>query len=166
MDVKVADEVWLTLALLHSEQPDRADFSTAEILARAEREAMGPGGVLRPGVRTHLTQHCVASCSPNPGRYRMLTSTARGRRRIFLPGDPCHHGRVNGKQMPSKAETPSRYHRLLDWYRARMGQQCEQADPLLELLGTGRETWRNESPDDYVERLRAGWGEHSEDAGL
>jgi len=30
-------------------------------------------------------------------------------------------------------------------------------DPLLELLGSGRELWADEHADEYVRRLRDGW---------
>ena len=30
-------------------------------------------------------------------------------------------------------------------------------DPLLELLGSGREIWANEHADEYVRRLREDW---------
>ena len=30
-------------------------------------------------------------------------------------------------------------------------------DPLLSLLGTGRDIWADEHADDYVNRLREGW---------
>ena len=36
--VKVADEVWIAVALLHREQPGEPDFSVEEIVARARRE--------------------------------------------------------------------------------------------------------------------------------
>ena len=63
--VKVADEVWIATALLHGENPQRADFTVSEIVGRAEREAIA--GHLRPGVRVHVLLHCVANFPPNPG---------------------------------------------------------------------------------------------------
>ena len=35
--MKVADEVWTSVALLHKEHPERADFSIEEIKARANK---------------------------------------------------------------------------------------------------------------------------------
>ena len=40
LDIKVADEVWVAVALLHREQRAAADFSTEEILERASQEAI------------------------------------------------------------------------------------------------------------------------------
>ena len=62
--LKVADEVWISTALLHCEHPDRTDFSLDEIVERATRE--GLYGSLRPGVYVHAVQHCVANRRPNP----------------------------------------------------------------------------------------------------
>ena len=73
-DIKVADEVWITAALLHREHPGKEDFATEEIVARAAREAIA--GPIRPGVYVHVVQHCVANRAPNPGRYCMLFETA------------------------------------------------------------------------------------------
>ncbi len=161
MHVKVADEVWITLALLHTENADREDFSMDEILKRADREALGPDAQLRPGVRTHVTQHCVASRPPNPGRYRMLTATARGRRRLYRPGDQCHRDRVNAKQTPLKSDIPDRYHHLLDWYQERQvadkAGKAEDVDLLLGLRGSGSGLWKDEPADAFVTRMRAGW---------
>ena len=51
--VKVADEVWVVLALLHRDNPDRADFTIDEIMDRARQAKITSD--LRPGVYTgHL----------------------------------------------------------------------------------------------------------------
>jgi hypothetical protein len=154
--VKVADEVWLALALLHREHPERADFSASEIVGRARRERFTE--VLRPGVRVHALQHCVANKPPNTARYRMLYATGRVTRRLYRPGDTYHPDREGGKTVPSRGEIPSAYHHLLDWYQAEYAAQAvAQADPLLALRGSGRSTWADEHADDYVRRLREHW---------
>ncbi len=159
--IRVADEVWIATALLHREAPDREDFSIAEIVDRAEREMLAKP--LRPGVRIHVTVHCVAGLAPNPGRYCMLHATASGRRRLWRPGDPIHHARVGAKVTPAADAIPEAYRPLLDWYRSeyaphRAGRERVPApDPLLELRGSGAETWSDEHADDYVARLRSDW---------
>jgi hypothetical protein len=112
-DIKVADEVWIGTALLHREHPDREDFSTAEIVDRVFQE--GLHRPLRPGVQIHASQHCVANKRANPGTYRMLYETARGRRRLFRPGDESHPYR-SGKIIPERQDIPVAYQPLLDWY--------------------------------------------------
>ncbi len=111
MNILVADEAWLATALLHREHPDAEDFSLDDIRARARREFHDN----RPGVWQHIVSHCVASNRPNPAQYRMLHSGARGRRRLYRPGDPVHPER-KGKIYPEKKAIPERYHKLLDWY--------------------------------------------------
>ena len=83
--IRVADEVWVATALLHREHPEAVDFSVADILARLARQ--GVHGSVRPGVYVSVVQHCVANVPPSPGRWRLLTATARNRRRLFRPGD-------------------------------------------------------------------------------
>lgn len=160
--LRVADEVWIVAALLHREQPERDDFSIGEIVDRAEREMLAKP--LRPGVRIHVTVHCVAGLAPNPARYCMLHATSPGRRRLWRPGDPVHPARVGAKTTPAADEIPEAYRHLLDWYRreyapARAAGRDETApvDPLLELRGSGAEIWSDEHADDYVERLRSDW---------
>ncbi len=160
-NIRVADECWLATALLHREHVDREDFSIGEIVDRAEREMLAKP--LRPGVRIHVTVHCVAGLAPNPGRYCMLHATGAGRRRLWRPGDPVHPARVGAKVTPAADEIPEAYRHLLDWYRREYAARAapetgtRAPDPLLELRGSGAETWAAETPDAYVERLRSDW---------
>ena len=156
--VKVADEVWIAAALLHRERPDRDDFSIDEIVERARQEGMTEK--IRPGVRVHAIQHCVANRPPNPGRYRMLFATGKSTRRLFRPGDLYDPDREGSKSTPLSEEIPEKYRKLLTWYRTEYVMKATESpghDPLLELQGLGRDLWRSEDPDEYVRRLREGW---------
>lgn len=156
--MKVADEVWIATALLHREQPDRADFAVAEIVERARQEGLTP--TLRPGVYVHAVLHCVANRPPNPGRYRMLFETAPNRRRLYRPGDPADEARRGAKTTPARSAIPLKYHALLDWYEREYAPRRgirPDADPLLALRGSGRALWADEHADQYVRRLREGW---------
>jgi hypothetical protein len=158
IELRVADEVWIATALLHREQPGRADFTVNEILERAEKEAKGRE--LRPGVRVHASMHCVANRPPNPGRYRMLYATGKLTRRLFRAGDTFHPDRDGGKVVPRKEEIPPEYHNLLRWYEDEyMPKASRRADmdALLALRGSGRKLWADEHADEYVRRLREGW---------
>ena len=157
-DLKVADEVWIATALLHREQPARADFSIEEIVERVQRENLH--GSLRPGVYVHVVQHCVANRPPNPGRYRMLSETTEGHRRLFRKGDPEHSGRIGAKSTPASSDLPSGYEALLTWYEGWCAVETIRAvenDPLIALVGSGRELWADEHADNYIDRLREGW---------
>ena len=158
-NIRVADEVWIATAVLHRSHPARADFTIHEIMKQAETANVTGVSPLRPGVKVHVYLHCVANRPPNPGRYRMLLETPAGRRRLFRPGDPCHPLRTAGKSTPKHDEIPMRYGELIDWYFAEYvpGAGSEIPDPILSLRGLGKETWADESADDYVRRQRAGW---------
>jgi hypothetical protein len=156
--LKVADEVWIATALLHREHPDRPDFTLDEIVDRAKAE--GLTAELRRGVYVHAVQHCVANRPPNPGRYRMLYETGPGRRRLFRLGDPYHPDRNGGKTTPEPGDLPPSYGYLLSWYGSwceAEAKRSEQGDPLLALIGLGKDLWADEPADDYVRRLREGW---------
>lgn len=159
MTIRVADEVWIAAALLQRERPDQEDFSVGEIVARAERENVTGTGQLRPSVRVHAAQHCVANKRPNPGRYRMLFETGRGRRRLFRADDPYHPERKSGKVVPNDGDIPEPYRELLDWYEAEYAgsEEAGKVDPILALRGLGQEIWVGEPSDAYVRRLREGW---------
>ena len=78
-DITCATEVFLATALLHREQPGRADFTIQEIVSRASRENIT--GEMRLGVNVHASQHCVANRAPNPAKHRMLFATGKHTRR-------------------------------------------------------------------------------------
>ena len=157
-EVKVADEVWIATALLHSEHPGRADFTIEEIMERAENENLA--GKLRPGVYAHVVQHCVANRAPNSGRYRMLFETAPGRRRLYRNGDAFDPSRLGSKTIPDAEDIPSEHRKLLAWYQGWSQDAMEDRiknDPLLALYGSGKDLWADEHADEYVRRLREGW---------
>lgn len=158
VELRVADEVWISAALLQREHPGKLDFRVDEIVARAAQEAIA--GPVRPGVYVHAVQHCVANRAPNPARYRMLIETSPGRRRLFRKGDRYHPGREGGKITPVPGQIPSAYVELLDWYQAWSSEAQRSStakDPLLALKGSGAQLWSDEAPDNYVRRLREGW---------
>jgi bifunctional DNA-binding transcriptional regulator/antitoxin component of YhaV-PrlF toxin-antitoxin module len=123
--MKVADEVWTCVALLHKENPERVDFSVEEIKARARRENWS----IRPGFNVHASYHCLANKPANPANHRMLYEDARGRKRLYRPGDPCHAERENGKIHPDKQDLLPDYQPLVDWYDAVYSKQSAIASP-------------------------------------
>jgi hypothetical protein len=156
-DIKVADEVWIAAALLHRKYSDREDFTIDEIVERAKDEAIG--GKHRPGVYVHVLQHCVANRPPNPGRYCMLLETRKRRRRLWRPGDPINPKRAGAKTSPVREDIPAAYQALIDWYfskYAKASKGTASTDPILALKGLGKDIWRGEHPDKYVQRLREG----------
>lgn len=110
--MKVADEVWTSVALLHRENPERTDFAVEEIKARARRE----NWPIRPGFSVHASYHCLANKPANPANHRMLYEDSRGRKRLYRPGDPCHSERQDGKIHPDKLDLLPAYQPLVDWY--------------------------------------------------
>lgn len=155
--LRVADEVWIAVALLHRERSDMQDFTVQEIVDRVRAEGLHKP--VRPGIYVHVVQHCVANRPPNPGRYRMLFETAPGRRRLFRKGDSYHPDREGAKIAPQGEDLPHGYDKLLAWYRDWSAATREVAteDPLLALKGSGKRLWADEHADDYVRRLREGW---------
>ncbi|MXZ72030.1 MAG: hypothetical protein F4Z04_11105 [Acidobacteria bacterium] len=155
-NLSVADEAWVATALLHREHPAREDFAMKEIVRRAEQIA-GPEP-LRPGVKHHISYHAVAQTKPNPGQHCLLFATARGRRRLFRPGDPRHPNR-RGKEVPRRDQLPPAYRSLIDWYRTVYSARVDVTplDPILALQGLGKTLWVEEEADAYVSRLREGW---------
>ncbi len=158
--IRVADEVWVATALLHREQPEAIDFSVADILARVARQ--GVHGSVRPGVYVSVVQHCVANLPPSPGRWRLLTATARNRRRLFRPGDPFDPRRDGSKTIPLRDALPAAYQDLIDWYYGAFAhaadiRQGAADDPLLAARAAGRHVAGTEHPDDHIRRLRDSW---------
>ena len=184
IEVSCATEVFLATALLHQEQPERAEFTIQEIVTRAARENMA--GTLRSGISVHASQHCVANRPPNPAKHRMLFATGKHTRRLLLPADTVDPERT-GKIFPEAGEIPEKYLPLLEWAKQRFeaarkeepmrapsrnprqnsaphrpvapAEQTAQGwlEGLLEMEGLGKEYWRGVDPDEFVRKLREGW---------
>lgn len=156
-DLRVADEVFIAVALLHREHPDRGDFTVGEIVDRAGQENLY--GRQRPGVRIHAALHCVANLAPQPANYRMLYADGK-RRRLLKATDSIHAGRT-GKIWPDPTEVPMKYRDLIEWAKQRYGQASDKQQPwlasVLAMRGMGRDLWAGEDPDEYVRRLREDW---------
>lgn len=168
--VKLADRIWIAVALLHREMPAREDFSRAEIRTKLrETGLMDLVEPLQPqSVNAHLKEHLVANVPPSSGKYRMLFEAQPGFLRLFRKGDfidpgrlPRRPGKYVPKITPKRDEIPADYWPLLDWYET----WCKQAhvptppinwedDPLVRLIGSGKHIWADEHADEYVNRLR------------
>jgi len=158
--IRVADECWLALALLHRENPDRRSFSPSEVFDRLKEE--GVHSEIRPGVKPHIYLHNVANRPPNSARYRFFYRLEDGTLRLFRPGDECDPSR-NGKIKPQRSDLPEKYRPLLDWYEneycGERGSSDEGNDPVLQMWGVGKEIWADEGGDAFIERERKSWGE-------
>ena len=157
--LRVADEAWVALALLHQENPKRESFSSREIFERIKTESAHPD--MRPGIQPHISLHNVANLPANSARYRMFYRTSEGGYRLFRPGDDWHPSRT-GKTKPERGDLPPRYHGLLDWYEksyckgyAKTGKAAE--DAFLRMRGVGKSIWADIDADDFVANLRANW---------
>lgn len=142
--VRITDAVWTATALLHRENPTREDFAVQEIVSRAVREKLVGG--FRPGLQAHVSGHCVANKRPNGGRHRMLYATTRGHRRLLRIGDPSHPDR-NGDIRPKKAELPTTYQALVDWYDEVYSKQLAASAPTSPALDTVPQHQFPPSPD-------------------
>src|SRR5438477_13159671 len=111
--VRVADEAWIALALLHHNDLGQESFTAREILDRVKAEKVNTE--LRPGIQAHIYLHNVANVAPNSARYRMFYREANDTYRLFRPRDDFHPAR-RGKTKPAREEVPATYHYLLDWY--------------------------------------------------
>ncbi len=160
--LKLADRIWVAVALLHRRYPRRGDFTRDEIRESLRESGLSDGA--GPGsVNAHLKQHLVANTKPCGGKYRMLYETRAGHLRLFRAGDDVHPERQSkrpSKHMPQAAETPARYWPLLDWYEqwsrkhSHAGGPPGARDALIRLSGSGKGVWAQEHADAYVNRLR------------
>jgi len=160
-NMRLADRIWLAVALLQRTFPDRA-FSKLEIREELLKSGLG-SGTNTASVNAHLKQHLVANVPPSTGKYTMLFETKVGFLRLFRAGDVIDPQRQSGrgsKYMPKRNEIPSHYHDLLDWYEEWSRQMIAggasdwEGDPLVQLIGSGKHIWADEHADEYVQNLR------------
>jgi hypothetical protein len=126
-EIKVADEVWVACALLHTENPSRTSFSNSEILDRVKKEAIADK--LRVGIQWHIGLHCVANKPANPDNHRMLYELPNGTKRLFKSTDDYHYTREDGKTLPNPWEIPEKYRKLLQWYKESYDKLSGQTIP-------------------------------------
>ncbi len=147
---KVADQVWIALALLLRENRDKEAFAASEIMDRVSLEF----GQVAPGIPTHIGAHCVAAAKPNPGRHRMLVRVSRGKFRLFRLGDHYHSDRGGGKAVPNQEDIPEKYRFLLEWYDTKYGSPIKTFGPDAFLLrlkaGASGHEDVSESHDQYL----------------
>jgi hypothetical protein len=155
----LSDVCWVAVALLHRENKNIHSFTPRQIVDRITKEGIDYFG--KSSVQAHIYQHCVANAEPSTGTYRMLTRLPDGTLRLFRPGDFSHPER-KGKTRPNRGDLPAKYHPLLDWYESSWIKGSEtHNDPVLELLGAGKEIWQSADSDEYVKELREGWEDRS-----
>ena len=160
--IRVADECWVALALLHQINPERESFAAREILDRVRREKIH--GELRAGLPSQIYWHNVANVAPSSARYRMFYKLGDGTYRLFRPGDDAHPAR-NWKTMPVRAELPERYRELLDWYGqqyCRREPRAPPVDDVQQMPGAGKQMRERQGGGDaFIARERGGWEEES-----
>lgn len=158
--VKVADELFLIVALLTKEHPERASFTIPEILARAQREGLGKHRSDQGSLKQHAYEHAAANVPPGRGKYRLVFREKDNTIRLLRPGDHIHPGR-NGKEWPDERDVPEKYLVLVRWAQARFSKSKSDGKPwlheLLELRGLGKEIWKGINADEYVDKLRGDW---------
>jgi hypothetical protein len=164
-DLLLADRIWIAVALLHKELPERVDFSRDEIRRKLDESGLAQG-TERGSVNAHLKEHLVANVPPSSSKYRMLFETSPGGNlRLFRPGDFTYATRLQkrkaSKTVPRREEVPQQYWPLLDWYEIWSKEACVphaginfEDDPLIRLIGSGKHIWADEHADEYVENLR------------
>lgn len=161
-ELRLADRIWLAVAMLHRLHPQAKGFSKLEIREELDKSGLG-NGTNPASVNAHLKQHLVANVPPSTGKYTMLFETGVGFLRLYRPGDlinPQRQSVRGSKHMPKREEIPSQYHALLDWYeewieaRAPAKPATYDDDPLIRLIGSGKHIWADEHADEYVENLR------------
>jgi|SRR5215472_1965018 len=158
--ITAADLVWIAVASLTREFPDRSGFSPDEIRRRAyelEPDIDFSGST----IPTHIGSQCVATKKPDPLKHRKLHPNPDGTYRLHWSRDPYHPGRKNGKILPEPNRIPAKYHDLLDWYRTKDAvpeRPSAEQDPILALRGLGKELWRAVGGGEkFIHELRANW---------
>jgi hypothetical protein len=155
----VTNAVWIATALLHKTYPARAAFKRDEIVKLVLKLALTEGE--EGSIQQHVRQHSVANKKPQPNTVCMLFDPGAGLRRLFRTGDEVYPGRNAARTHPKWNELPEQYAYLVRWYQEEWNsaRSSAEVDPLLALIGSGKDIWKDEHADEYVARLRSNWGD-------
>jgi hypothetical protein len=163
-DLTVADAVWIGTALRQRtagiKNRDKG-FATEDIVDEVVRLRLTKGAY--KSIWQHVNQHCVANRKPQPNRSRMLFALGGGVRRLFRESDSSDPGREGAPTHPEWSKLPVEYQDLMKWYEEEWNGAAAGAerDPLLALIGSGKDIWKDEHADEYVARLRSDWGDRA-----
>ena len=106
--------VWVALATLHKENPQKEAFQAKEIASKIkELDIQSASDVT---VSTHISSHCVANKPAQPDTHRKLVRVRQGWYRLFTKDDPFDESRMKGQIVPLTEMIPERFHDLIDWY--------------------------------------------------
>jgi hypothetical protein len=155
----VTNAVWIATALLHKKHPERDAFERVEIVRLVMELGLTDGE--EGSVHQHVRQHSVANKKPQPNTVCMLFDPGGGLRRLYRVGDEVYPGRNAARTHPKWDELPEEYRSLKSWYEEEWNGPVSSRveDPLLALMGSGKEIWKDEPADEYVARLRSDWGD-------
>jgi hypothetical protein len=157
--ISAADLVWIAVAALSKQHPERHGFSHDEI-RRKVNELEPHHGFPDATIRTHITTHCVANKKPDPGKHRKLYANSDGSYRLYSAQDSCHPGRKDGRTAPDPMRVPEKYAELLRWARDRepVIGNAAKTDPILALAGVGKEVWRRlGGGEKFIREMRENW---------
>ena len=161
--VKVADELFLVLALLHREHPEQEAFTICDIKRRASAEGIGAARTDQRSLRIHAYEHAAANRPPGKGgKYRMVFRQEDNRIRLLRASDYVHPER-HQKFYPDLQEIPPKYRELVEWAKEWQGKETGTKPGerwlagLHQLRGLGKDIWAGVDPDAYVRNLREGW---------
>jgi hypothetical protein len=155
LGLTVSNAVWIAAALLHKKHPERGGFKREEIATLVGKLNLTEAE--EGSVHQHVRQHSVANKKPQPNTVCMLFDPGGGLRRLYRAGDEVYPGRNAARTHPKWEELPEQYAYLRRWYEEEWNGSAAGAenDPLLALIGT----WKGETADEYVARLRSDWGD-------
>jgi hypothetical protein len=155
----VTNAVWIATALLHRKYPELGGFEREKIVSLVRDLDLTDAE--EGSIHQHVRQHSVANKKPQPNTVCMLFDPGRGLRRLYRAGDEVHPGRNAVRTHPKWEDLPEQYADLRRWYENEWngGAAGEETDQLLALIGSGKAIWQDEPADEYVARLREGWGD-------
>lgn len=155
--LKVADAVWIATALLHDSHPEAAGFSPSAIREEVLRRHFTDKD--QKTIYQHIVQHLVATKPKDPNSRKMLTEIENGLRRLYIPGDPFHPSKQNGRSVPKAEDLPRNLLKWLAWYETWSRNHSPKrpparaVDPMEALEGT----WTFGDGDTYLREMREGW---------
>jgi hypothetical protein len=134
----VADLIWLAMASLTRDNPDRAGFSVDEIRRRMSELEPTHGFTEAPLKDLEI-------CLNADGSYRIVRGASG----------------ATGSVVPDLNAIPEKYRELAAWFRdvySRPPKTPPEQDPLLALSGLGKDLWRDlGGGEKFIRELRADW---------
>jgi hypothetical protein len=156
LDITLGARVLCAIAHLTRNSATNQLFSAQDIKEAAE--LLFPGSMLKPGLATHISSHCVVNTNSNSAtEQRFLWRVSRDKYRLVRKSDISFQSAFR-VTWPNLKGCSNRDRELAEWAISTFQQASSgEKHSVLDLFGSARHLFVGESAAEYIARAEDSW---------